>query len=201
MAALNLLTNWYINLNLIIIIIIWFRLLITVLFFVSIFDPVSTLPAGATGCEKYATAWTGPSPGGSFDLLACFTGNTYTGVYALSDTSYSPNLLITQTEDAGYKGNDNVHPLTSGGFSYQLIDSKKFNIFKSGNDLILASDDVPDRTVSSLSDLPTTAPTSAPLCFSGSSNVQVDQDNKVISSIKIGEEVLAYSREKKVSKT
>jgi hypothetical protein len=172
------------------------------LFFVSIFDPVSTLPAGATGCEKYLTTWTGPTTPGSFDLFACFNGGFYTGVYdvtaVMSDTDYGTNLLITQTGSDGYFDNNNVHPVNNGGFSYE-INSKKFNIYKISF-IRIVSDFVDGETVSLLSS-PTAAPSSAPLCFSGSSKVEVDQDKKVISSIKTGEEVLSYSRKTKVSKT
>jgi hypothetical protein len=45
--------------------------------------------------------------------------------------------------------------------------------------------------------------TSAPVCFSGSSYVELEDnnDNKLMSSIKLGEKVLSYTRNSNMSMT
>jgi hypothetical protein len=125
-------------------------------------------------------------------------------------TEYTDNLLNTN----GFQGNDNIYPLTGLGFAYEEDnDSINFRIYKGGNNVPAIGYDVGQsitsasvtsgELISNPSAAPTAAPSSAPVCFSGSSYVQVEdeEDKKGISSIKVGDNVLSFNRNSKVSMT
>ena len=151
------------------------------------------------GCETYST-----SNGGSFslNLIACYKDGLYNQVYDVADTSFSTNLI--KDPQTLYGGNTNVNPLTMDGFGY----SSQFNfiIYKSGDTPSIYTSEPGAWTVSLIADPPTEAPTvapsSAPVCFSGSSRVQIDDNNndsKLMSEVSVGDKVLSYRRNSKVT--